>query len=81
MGLSNHKDNITNYVEAWSVVHQQEWVHRFILTLDIVPKNWYIELEVHRGTTNWADLSQKFLVTSSFEHDNPNVDVSFQIIK
>jgi hypothetical protein len=49
--------------------------------LDTIPKNWYLELEVHRGTTDWEDLTHNFKVTFKFEDDTPSVDTTLQIIK
>jgi hypothetical protein len=36
---------------------------------------------VHRGTTDWEELTQNFKVTFSFEDDSPLVDASLQIIR
>lgn len=53
----------------------------FVHTLDVIPKNWYIELEVHRETTDWEDLTHNFKVTFNFEDDAPLIDTALQIIK
>jgi hypothetical protein len=50
-------------------------------TLDIISKNWYIELEVCRGTGDWKELTEKFKVTFSFENNNSLIDSALQVIK
>jgi hypothetical protein len=62
-------------------VPKQEWMHRFIHTLETVPRNWYLELEVHRGTMNWEELIQNFKVTFNFEVESPLVDAVLQVIR
>jgi hypothetical protein len=66
---------------TWSSIPKQEWTHLFVHTLDTIPKNWYIELEVCRGTTDWEELTQNFKVTFSFEDDAPLIDSTLQVIK
>ena len=36
--------------QSWSDIPEDEWVHLFIHTLDTVPRNWYTETELRRGT-------------------------------
>lgn len=55
-------------------VRQQEWVHGFIHTLDVILVNWYIELEVCRGTHDWNEMAQNFKATFSFEAEEPALD-------
>ena len=43
-------------------------------------KNDYVDLELHRGTAKWKALQQNFIVTFSFEHENPNIDSSLKLI-
>jgi hypothetical protein len=62
-------------------VSKQEWMHRFIHTLETVPRNWYLELEVCRGTTDWEELTQNFKVTFNFEVESPLVDATLQVIR
>jgi hypothetical protein len=49
-------------------------MHRFIHTLDMIPKNWLLELEMHRETTNWDELTQRYKITFTFENESPLVD-------
>jgi hypothetical protein len=66
---------------TWRSIPKKEWTHLFIHTLDTIPKNWYLELEVHRETTDWEELTHNFKVTFSFEDDAPSVDTTLQVIK
>jgi len=43
-------------------------------TLDIILKNQYLELEVHKGKTNWEEMARNFKVTFIFEDDEPLVN-------
>jgi hypothetical protein len=59
----------------------KEWIHKFIHTLDMIPKNWYLEVEVHIETMDWDELTQRFKVTITFEDESPLVDATFQAIR
>jgi hypothetical protein len=59
----------------------EEWPHHFIHTLEGIPGNWYIDQEMRRGTTEWTGLQQNFVVTFSFEHENPNIDSTLKLIR
>jgi hypothetical protein len=48
----------------------------FTHTLDTIPKNWYLELDMHRETMNWDQLIQRFKVTFTFENESPLLDPS-----
>jgi hypothetical protein len=41
------KDHVRSYEEAWSDIPQEQWVHKFINTLDMTPINWYLQVELH----------------------------------
>jgi hypothetical protein len=56
-------------------------MHNFIHTLDMIPKNWYLELEMQRETANLDELTQRFKVTFTFEYESPLVDVALQSIR
>jgi hypothetical protein len=36
---------------------------------------------MHRETTNWNDLTQRFKITFNFENESPLVDVALQAIR
>jgi hypothetical protein len=80
-GLSCPTDHVTKCIVQWRSVPRQEWTHLFVHTLDTIPKNWYIELEVHRGTGDWEELTRNFKVTFSFENNNPLIDSTLQVLK
>jgi hypothetical protein len=47
-GLSCPIEHVTQCIVTWRSVPKKEWTHLFVHTLDTIPKNWYLELEVHR---------------------------------
>jgi hypothetical protein len=59
----------------------EEWPHKFIHALEGIPGNWYIDQEMHIGTTEWTGLQQNFVVTFSFKHENPNIDSALKLIQ
>jgi hypothetical protein len=65
----------------WRMTLPEEWPHHFIHTLEGIPGNWYIDQEMQRGTTEWTRLYQNFVVTFSFEHENPNIDSTLKLIR
>jgi hypothetical protein len=36
---------------------------------------------MHRGTAEWTTLQHNFIVTFSFEHENPNIDSALKQIR
>jgi hypothetical protein len=40
-----------------------------------------ISQKLHKRTTTWTTLQQKFTVTFSFEHENPNIDATLKWIR
>ena len=78
--VSDPKDHVEKCKNIWSSIPKKEWMHRFIHTLDIIPKNRYLELEMHRETKNWDELTKRFKVKFTFEHKSPLVDVVLQDI-
>jgi hypothetical protein len=65
----------------WRMTPPEEWPHHFIHTLEGIPENWYVDQEMRRGTTEWTALQLNFVVTFSFEHENPNIDSTLKQIK
>ena len=49
-GESDPRSHIQICEQNWSEIPEDEWVHLFIHTLDTVPRNWYMETELRRGT-------------------------------
>jgi len=54
-------------MQAYGEKRQPEWVHLFCHTLDVIPMNWYIEIELHHGTGEWDIRCEGFMMTFSFE--------------
>ena len=52
-GESDPRSHIQICEQNWSEIPEDEWVQLFIHTLDTVPRNWYNETELHRGTITW----------------------------
>ena len=79
--LTNPIEHIEHCRMTWKEYLQQEWVYRFIYTLDIVPSRWYTLVELRRGTREWEELATSFTHTFEFATDNPTIDVALQIMK
>jgi len=75
------REHIDICIQTWQAVPQIEWVHMFVSTLDTVPRNWYIELELRQGTRTWGEMVKDFIGTFSFEDDNPTIDSALQVVK
>ena len=67
--------------QSWSKILADEWVHLFVQTLDTVPRNWYTETELRKGTISWPIMIESFLLTFSFESKYPSIDQALKIIK
>jgi hypothetical protein len=44
-------------------------------------KNWYLKMEMHRETTRWNELVQRFKVTFTFENETPLMDETLHAIQ
>lgn len=60
---------------------QQEWVHLFYHTLDIIPMNWSLEIEIFHDTAEWNILREGFLMTFSFKGRFKSIDEALQEVK
>jgi len=69
------------YDKSWNPVPRKEWTHRFINTLDTIPNNWYLELEMFIEITYWDYITQIFQVTFAFQNDSPLINTMLQVIK
>ena len=56
-------------------------MHGFIHTLETIPQNKYLEIELSHGTANWEEMIDGFILTFSFEDDCPYIDSALQIVK
>jgi hypothetical protein len=67
--------------EAWSSIPQEQWVHKFINTLDTTPINWYLQEELHLTTSDWYGMTQNFIATFSFGSQYPSLDQDLQFVR
>ena len=79
--LSDPVKHIKHCHTNWKTYPRWEWVHRFIHTLEMVPRVWYTSEELQRGTYEWESLTVKFTQTFEFTSEHPTVDVALQVIK
>ena len=66
-GESDPRSHIKICEQNWLDIPEDEWVHLFIHTLDAVPRNWYTETELHRGTITWPVMIDSFVLTYNFD--------------
>lgn len=71
IGKRSPYSHIDHYVTMWKDKHisEEEWVHRFVHTLDVVPTNWYIQ-ELRCSMETWPKVVEYFLHTFSFESED-----------
>lgn len=70
-GQINPKAHIEAFIQAWHHKSADKWVHLFIDTLDTTPRNWYMKIELRRGTKSWHLLTEGLLLTFGFESEYP----------
>ena len=80
-GQDRSSKHVQECEAAWKEVPKIEWVHMFVWTLDTIPINWYVQLELQQGTSTSEGMVESFLVTFHFEDDNPGIDEALHIIK
>ena len=66
--------------EAWKNVPCEEWVHRFVHTLEPIAKNWYAEVELCHGTVSWDSIVDIFVLTFSINEVCPALDAAIRLI-
>ena len=69
------------FVKAWQHRDADEWVHLFVHILDTIPKNWYTETKLCRGTKTWCLMIDGFQLTFGFEFEYPDIDDSLEVIR
>ncbi len=60
--------HLTKWTKAYGEEPQPEWVHLFYHTVDVIPRNWYTEIELQHGTGKLDILHEGFLATFLFEY-------------
>lgn len=74
------------YLAKWTKVYgeepQPEWVHLFYHTLDVIPMNWYTNMELRHGMGEWDVLHEVFFLTFTFKDRwSDTVDNALQAVK
>jgi len=49
-GMIDPREHILTCGYVWNELPKEAWPHMFVHTLDIIPRNWYIQLELHQET-------------------------------
>jgi len=80
-GRSDPCDHLEKWIDAYGIELQPEWVHLFCHTLDVIPMNWYLEIELYHGMEKLDILRQGFLMTFNFEDGFECVDEALQEVK
>ena len=75
-GLSDPGKHIEHYRTTWKAYMRKEWVHRFIQTLEMVPRGWYTSEELQRGTFEKESLMINFTQKFEFTNEHPILDVA-----
>ena len=61
-------------------VIEDAWAHRFIHTLGLIPKMWYIQHELHWAIATWTNIVHDFHVTFKFEVESIQLEKALQIM-
>jgi len=58
------KDDLREHLGWWTKVcgdiPQPKWVHFFIHTLDVIPKNCYLETKLRHRTIDWDEMKEVY---------------------
>jgi len=73
--------HLAKWAEAYGAKPQPEWVHLFSHTLDVISMNWYLETELHHGTSEWDILREGIIMTFSFEDKFDCIDEVLEEVK
>lgn len=80
-GLNDPREHILTCGYIWNEVPRDIWTHMFVHTLNTIPKNWYIQLEMRRETVSWEALTSNFVHTFSAYEDDLMVETALQLEK
>ena len=73
-GRSDPRDHLEKWTNAYGAQLQPKLVHFFCHTLDVIPMNWYLEIELCHGMDGWNILRQICLMTFIFEYGFECID-------
>ena len=79
-GKTSPQEHLEQCYKVWKHVPREEWVHRFIHTLEPIAKNWYAEAELHQDTISWDCLVDSCVVTFSINEVCPTLDTAIRLI-
>jgi len=77
----NPTNHLAQCEKTWKSIPGQEWTHRFIHTLDTIPKNQYLKLEMCIDIEEWEYITQRFQVKFTFQNDSAPICTTLQVIK
>jgi hypothetical protein len=77
-GRSCPKDHVRSFEEVWRNIPQEQWVHKFINTLDTIPINWYLQAKLRLITTDWEGMTLNFVTTFLLKSQYPTIDQALQ---
>ena len=80
-GKTDPRIQIEACIDAWQNKSVDEWVQFFVHTLDTIPKNWYTETEVRKGSENWSLMIDGFNLTFEFDSEYPEIDDDLEVIR
>ena len=61
-------------------VLKNQWAHRSIHTLDMVPKSWYVQEEMRRKKKQWKSIGGQFWITFGFTSNDHVLKESLGIL-
>ncbi len=73
--------HLAKWAQAYGEKPQPKWVHLFCHTLDVIPMNLYLEIELHHGIGEWDILNEGFMMTFNFEDGFDSIDEALQEVK
>ena len=50
-GRNDPHDHLSKWTKVYGAEPRPEWVHLFCHTLDVIPMNWYLEIELYHGVS------------------------------
>jgi len=73
--------HLAKWTQAYGEKPQPKWAHLFCHTLDVIPMNWYIEIELRHGTSEWDILREGFMMAFNFEDGFDSIVETLQEVK
>lgn len=80
-GRNDACNHLARCSKVYGIGSQPNWVHIFCHTLHIIPTNWYLEMDLHHGTTKRDVLREWFLMTFNFGYGFESINEALQEVK